>query len=136
VLKRMRTIFQNQLVMLVCLACLSLTVLGGCGTPKVPVSDKDASKTLAEKLLTQWQSGITVEQLSKETPPVYVTEDLWLKGATLTEYKFVGDGEMLGPSARFKIALKCKGKDGKVVDRSFFYLVTTTPAMTFSREEG
>ena len=108
----------------------------GCGPAKVPISDSQQARSLAEKLLEQWKSGVKIAELPKQSPPVYVSEDLWTKEAKLTEFKFLNEGDMLGPNVRFKVSLKCKGKDGKVTERSFNYLVTTTPALTFFREEG
>ena len=108
----------------------------GCGPAKVPISDSQQARSLAEKLLEQWKSGVKIAELPKQSPPVYVSEDLWKKEAKLTEFKFLNEGDMLGPNVRFKVSLKCKGKDGKVTERSFNYLVTTTPALTFFREEG
>ncbi len=117
-------------------AFFGLVCATGCGPSKVPLSDSQQARELAEKLLGQWKSGVTIEELSRQSPPIYASEDLWKMGAKLTDYHFVGDGEMLGPNVRFKISLKCSGKDGKVTERSFNYLVTTTPALTFSREES
>ena len=96
----------------------------------------EQARKLAETLLDKWKSGASIEEMASQTPPMYASEDLWKKGTKLTDYQFVGNGEMLGPNVRFKISLKCSGKDGKVTERSFNYLVTTTPALTFHREEG
>jgi hypothetical protein len=115
---------------------LSCLQAAGCGPAKVPPSDSQQALVLVEKLLGQWKSGATIEELAKMTPPTYVSEDLWKKGVKLTEYKIVGEGEMLGPNVRFKVALKYAGKNGAVAEKSFNYLVTTTPALTFFREEG
>ena len=115
------------------ICCLLAT---GCSPAPVPPSDSKQALELVEKLLGQWKSGTTIEELEKMTPPTYVSEALWKGGAKLTDYKVVGDGEMLGPNVRFKISLKYAGKNGAVVERSFYYLVTTTPALTFFREEG
>lgn len=113
-----------------------LTIAAGCGSAKVPVSDIQQARSLTEKLLDQWKSGVKVDDLPKLSPPIYVSEDLWANQAKLTEFKILGDGEMLGTNVRFTISLKCTGKGGKISERSFNYLVTTTPALTFFREES
>ena len=118
------------------LAVLGLMTAIGCGPSKVPLSDSQQARSLAEKWLEQWKSAVKIDELSKQNPPVFVSEELWRKEAKLTEFKFVSVGEMLGPNVRFNILLKCIGKEGKVTERSFNYLVTTTPALTFFREEG
>ena len=115
---------------------LGLVFTTGCGPRKVPLSDGHQAKELAEKLLRQWKSGASIDDLSRQTPPIFVSEDLWKNGAKLSDFQILGDGEMLGPNVRFKISLKCSGKDGKMMERSFNFLVTTTPALTFFREEG
>ena len=126
-------LFRSPILILMFLGFMMAT---GCEPSKVPLSDSQQARTLAETILDQWKLGVKMDELTKQTPPVYVSEDLWKKEATLTEFKFLDDGEMLGPNVRFKISLKCIGKDGKVTQRSFNYLVTTTPALTFFREEG
>ena len=108
----------------------------GCGLAKIAPSDSQQALALVEKLMGQWKSGAKIEELAKMTPPTFVSEDLWKNGVKLTDYKVVGEGEMLGPNVRFKIALKYAGKNGTVAEKSFNYLVTTTPALTFFREEG
>lgn len=115
---------------------VGLVVASGCGPEKVPVSDSQQARSLAVKLLDQWKSGVKSAELPQQSPPIYVSENLWAKGAKLQEYEIVGDGEMLGPNVRFKISLKYSENDGKVSERAFNYLVTTTPALTFFREEG
>lgn len=124
----------KRLMFLPLLLCCLLVV--GCGPAKVPPSDSQQALALVEKLMGQWKSGTSVEELAKMTPPTYVSEALWKEGVKLTDYKVVGDGEMLGPNVRFKISLKYAAKNGTVAEKSFNYLVTTTPALTFFREES
>ncbi len=121
------------LVLPLLLCCL---LAAGCGPAKVPPSDSQQALALVEKLMGQWKSGAKVEELAEMTPPTYVREDLWKNGVKLTNYKVVGEGEMLGPNVRFKISLKYAGKNGTVAEKSFYYLVTTTPALTFFREDS
>ena len=116
-------------------ALLCCLLASGCGPAKVPPSDTKQALELVDKLMGEWKSGVTVEELAKMTPPTFVNEALWKSGAKLTDYKVVGEGEMLGPNVRFKISLKYTGKNGTAAERSFNYLVTTTPALTFFREE-
>lgn len=125
--------YTKVLVLPVLFCCL---LSAGCGRAPVPPSDSKQALELVDKLMGQWKSGATVEELAKMTPPTYVSEALWKGGAKLKDYKVVGEGEMLGPNVRFKISLKYTGQNGTVAERSFNYLVTTTPALTFHREEG
>ncbi len=116
--------------------CALLCVFFRLRARAVPPSDTKQALELVDKLMGQWKSGATVEELAKMTPPIFVSEALWKSGAKLTDYKVVGEGEMLGPNVRFKISLKYIGKNGTSEERSYNYLVTTTPALTFFREEG
>jgi len=116
-----------------------LLILGstmGCGPTQVPMSDIQQAKSLAERMLGKWKSGEEMSKFASQTPPVYVSEDLWKKGAKLESFTFIDEGQMFGSNVRFKITLKCTWKDGKVSERTFNYLVTTTPALTFFREES
>jgi hypothetical protein len=100
------------------------------------MSDIQQAKSLAERMLGKWKSGEEMSKFASQTPPVYVSEDLWKKGAKLESFTFIDEGQMFGSNVRFKITLKCTWKDGKVSERTFSYLVTTTPALTFFREES
>lgn len=115
---------------------LVICMLFGCGPGRVPESDVQQAKALAERLLDQWKSGSDPSRFATDNPPIFVSEDLWKKGAKLESFQFLDEGQMAGSNVRFKISLKCTGKDGKISERTFYYLVTTTPAMTFFREES
>jgi len=124
----------RRLIILPVLFCALLAA--GCGPAPVPPSDSKQALAIVERLMSQWKTGVTVGELAQSNPPTFVSEVLWKNGSKLTDYRVVGEGEMLGPNVRFKISLKYLGKNGAVAQRSFNYLVTTTPAMTFFREEG
>jgi hypothetical protein len=111
-------------------------LLSGCSAPTAaPVSDREQAKTLVQDLMSQWKSGTKWDQLSQQLPPVYVTEDLWRNDAKLVDYSIDDEG-MLGSNVRFTMTIQCMGKDGKMTSKTLRYLVTTTPALTFSREES
>jgi hypothetical protein len=120
--------------------CASLLLFwcgNGCNQrPNVPFSDLGQAKTIATKVLDAWKSGKAMEEMKSASPPVFVSEDLWRNHLTLVDYKIDGDGEMMASNVRFKVLLTYTDKGGRKVERSFKYLVTTTPAVTFFREEG
>jgi hypothetical protein len=107
----------------------------GCSEPKVPVSDLAQAKAIAEQVLEAWMSGSAMDDLKRMSPPIIVSEDLWRRQVALRSYKISGDGAMLGPNARFDIQLTYLEANGTSVEKTFGYLVTTTPAITFFREE-
>ena len=111
-------------------------LLVGCSPTTAPMSDAAKAKELLQKMLGEWQSGTKLGEIKKLSPPVYITEDLWRNGAILDEFSLADDSEVLGSNIRIQVKLKCSSKNGKVVERSVRYLVTTQPALTIAREEG
>lgn len=118
-------------VVSICLPCLI-----GCGQPSVPVSDLVQAKQVATQVLDAWKSGSTIDELKKKSPAIIVSDDLWRRKVILNSYRFLDEGAMLGPNARFVIQLNYSDPEGKKAEKSFAYLVTTTPAITFFREDG
>ena len=108
----------------------------GCGPARVPLSDIQEAKGLAQRLLEKWKSGEDMSKFATESPPIFISEDIWKKGAKLQSFAFLDEGTMFGSNVRFQITLKYMSKDGKASERTFYYLVTTTPALTFFREES
>ena len=108
----------------------------GCGPARVPLSDIQEAKGLAQRLLEKWKSGEDMSKFATESPPIFISEDIWKKGAKLQSFAFLDEGKMFGSNVRFQITLKYMSKDGKASERTFYYLVTTTPALTFFREES
>ncbi|XZE19086.1 hypothetical protein SH449x_004396 [Pirellulaceae bacterium SH449] len=118
------------------LGFLLIGALGCSSAPKVADSDPAKAKEVATTILESWKSGGTMDSLQKQSPPIYAVIDLWKNGHTLDSYEIIGDGEMLGPNVRLQVRFQCQDKAGKKVDRTINYLVTTTPAITFIKEDG
>ena len=108
----------------------------GCSPGAAPMSDAGKAKELLQTSLDAWRSGASLDDRRKASPPIYITEDLWRNGAKLSEYKLVGESEVLGSNIRFKVDLKCTIKSGKAMEKTVRYLVTTQPALTIVREDG
>lgn len=108
----------------------------GCSQPQVPISDMAQAREVAEQVLEAWKSGSAMDDMKTLSPPIIVSEDLWRKKVKLNAYSFIGEGSMLGPNVRFEIQLKYKDESGRDVEKVFPYLVTTTPVITFFREDG
>jgi hypothetical protein len=114
-----------------------LSQFAGCSSaPSVANSDPTKAKEIATTILDAWKNGETMESLKQKTPPMFAVIDLWKDGSKLNSYEFVGDGEMVGPNVRFQVRFNCQDKAGKKVDKTIKYLVTTTPAITFIKEDG
>ena len=121
---------------LVFLCLVGVVWTAGCAPTSVANSDPRQARELVDRLLSAWKSGATPLELKHEVPPVFVGEELWKSGASLSSYEIIGDHQMMGPNVRFTILLRFTDRNGKAVERTFNYLVTTTPALTFFREEG
>ena len=68
-------------------------------------------------------------------PPIYEADDLWNQGVELTDYTIASDGELYGSNVRLQVKLNGLRKDGETIAQQVKYLVTTTPALTISRED-
>lgn len=75
----------------------------GCGPSRVPLSDVQEAKSLAERLLEKWKSGEDMSKFATESPPIFVSEDLWRKGAKLQSYAFLDEGKMFGSNVRLSL---------------------------------
>ena len=115
---------------------LALSFQIGCRPVGAPMSDASQAKTLMQKTMEQWRSGGSLDELRKQSPPVYVTEDLWRNGALLNDYSISEESERLGSNIRLRVNLRYTNKSGKAIEKSFRYIVTTQPSLTIAREEG
>jgi len=71
------------LIVLSVLVCSLFAV--GCGSAPVPPSDRKQALMLVEKLMSQWKSGVKVEELAQMNPPTFVSEALWKNGSKLAD---------------------------------------------------
>lgn len=117
------------------LATLIVACLAGCSGGQVATSDTAAAKALLQRSLEDWKSGRSAKELAGGDPPVYVSEDWWHSGFQLKDFRIEGDGELSGTNVRLVVALE--GVHPKLGNKkaSQVYLVTTTPALTISRED-
>lgn len=116
---------------------VSLVVLStGCGPASVPVSDEREAERVLKEAFDQWKSGATLEDMRKRSKPIFVTEDLWRNGSVLSEFRIIAGPEKSGTNIRLQVDLKYKSSQGKEGQRKIWYLVTTVPALTISREDG
>lgn len=106
-------------------AAVVLTIAGGCASPKYEARP-DVAKALLERVLDDWKKGVTVDALRQEKPPIYVADERWMGGASLTSYT-IRDGQPFGPSMRYVVALEGPPPVGS---REVVYLVSTEPALS------
>lgn len=132
----------NLLVAFMCRCAGRMTALAlvsialtGCGPRTVPASDVEQATALITQTFNDWKAGATLDAQRTESPPVYVAEELWLKGVKLKDYELTGPGETFGTNVRFHVKLKCIDQQGAAKDHNVKYLVTTTPERTIARED-
>ena len=76
----LQLIVQRLLIISAC-----CTALAGC-SPQPAVSDPGAAKKLLNDTLEAWKSGKQPDDLKLQSPPIFVGEPRWTKGAKLKEY--------------------------------------------------
>jgi hypothetical protein len=120
-------------------ALIAMTLIlqsSGCQrTPVLKVSDADAATQVITDTFQQWQSGRTVDDLRNAQPPVYVADDLWVRGYQLKDFSVEQPAETHGTNIRLRMKLWLVDLKGKESTHSINYLVTTTPAVTIARED-
>lgn len=107
------------------LAAIVVVGAGGC-QPRKYEAKPDVAKALLERVLDDWKKGVTVEALRQEKPPIYVADERWMGGATLTSYT-IRDGQPFGASMRYVVAIEGPPPLGA---REVVYLVSTEPAFS------
>jgi hypothetical protein len=113
-----------------------LISLAGCQKiSSVPVSDMDQAHTVLTQALQSWKDGKSVEELRASSPPIYIADEKWNTSNQLAEFKIELPGEMYSTNVRFRVTLNVTGKDGQQREENVRYLVTTTPALTISKED-
>lgn len=117
------------------LAILLVAFLAGCSGGRVAKSDVAAAKALLQRSLEDWKSGRSAQELADGDPPVYVAEDWWQAGFELKDFRIEGDGQLSGTNVRLVVALEGVHPKLGIKKASQAYLVTTTPALTISRED-
>lgn len=113
-------------------------ISGGCAPSGVraPASDIEMARDLLIRSLEQWRAGTLVGDLLKESPPIYFSDDAYVKGIRLLEFKLKTSGEMYVTNVKFDVELSlAETSGGAARETSITYLVTTTPALTISRLE-
>ncbi len=103
----------------------------GCSNRPV-LSDQAAAKQLLSDTLQAWKSGKSPEDLKTQSPPVYVNDARWSKGAKLVEFTITSEGEYHQSSVRMPVQMKLD-KDTK--PRESYYWVSTNPANSITLGE-
>lgn len=133
------------------MAWLAIMMCSGCGGGyAVPSnSDRNVAKRILSDSLQAWRDGKTLQEQRELTPPVYVADEQWLRGASLESFTVEDEGEEFGPSIRFWVTLVSSAPqssaEGQAAGRSarkrasqtrkVRYIVATVPAYSVARED-
>lgn len=108
----------------------------GCsGSVAVKPSDPETAANLTSEVFQQWKDGKAVSEIRNADPPIYVVEDLWVRGYQLTDFSIERPPELSGTNVRMHMKLHVRDQAGRAFSRSQKYLVTTTPAITIAQED-
>ena len=113
-------------------AAVALLALGCRGGP-APV-DASAARDALKAALDSWKRGEKPDALRKGSPAIYVIDQEWQDGATLTDYRLAGDGEEKDAHLYCRVSLTVRPPRGAEVTREVTYIVSTSPNRTVSRK--
>ena len=95
----------------------------GCAARLEYVAEPEKATAILEETLAAWRDGVSCEALRKRTPPVYVADERWLRGAELTSFT-IDARKPFGPSTRFDVTLEGPAPLGT---KKVVYSVSTQP---------
>lgn len=111
----------------------SLVSLVGCADNVGAPVNIDAAQQILITVMDAWKDGTDPEDLKEAKPPIVVQEAEWANGAKLTEYEVLSDDQPAGPNLVATVKLKLTNPDGKAVEKTATYIVTTSPSRTVYR---
>ncbi|MBL8865302.1 MAG: hypothetical protein JNK93_07035 [Planctomycetia bacterium] len=113
--------------------CLALA-LAGCSSsdPLSMATTAEKSRPALDAALGGWKAGKTEAELKGQSPPVYLIDADFKRGAKLVDYKVEGDGKPHGTGFRYDVSLTIDGGKGA---KKVAYRVVTEPNTAISRED-
>ena len=108
----------------------------GCGgepKPLPPATTPEASRAALIAAFDAWKQGATYDQLSTQSPPVYLQDDDFTRGRRLIAYEIEGEPKMIGIGMSYVVVLTFA--DGPKPNRRLAYRVVTDPHTSVSRED-
>jgi len=115
-------------------AALLLVVAAGCGQVLPPETDAGVARAALVAALDAWKAGETPESLEGRSPPVYIQDGAWARGAALESYEVTVEGRS-GLSVRFEVALVLRQEDGEERERVARYIVDAAQAVVIRPEQ-
>lgn len=127
--RRWRIAFATCAVVSICLFAV------GCSDevePPAPIDKADA-QTAMNTALAAWKNGDSMESLRDGDPSILVSDEDWLAGAKLTDFKI---GKVLNQdgSQRYEVELSLVSADGRKSKSAVAYIVSPGDVISVMRE--
>jgi hypothetical protein len=125
---------QTSVGILLLLPVLSFTAgCGGSGRAEAP--DPEFARQTLCLVLDAWEDGESTESLRQRSPAIYVNDQDWQEGKSLSAYQLIGKEHTVGAGLRCEVQLSLKDARGKIRKKKAMYSVQTSQALSVSRED-
>lgn len=106
--------------------CAAMAGLAGCGGPEatVPEGDGSGARDMLVSVLEAWKGNKTRDELKSQSPPVWVADEDWEAGRTLSAYEIDGEPELNGSHWRVYVKLTISGETKDRPAQRVCYAVT------------
>lgn len=106
-------------------------IISGCGPTRAKAVNVEMARKTLIKVLEQWQSGRTIDQLRNERPEIIAQEPLWSNGTKLVEFTLIDDGRAEDANwyCEVELSLSANGSE-KPKKKKVTYVVGTDPVLT------
>lgn len=124
--------------LLAALAAAAALPLAGCGgSSRAHAVDPPRALEALRTALDHWKAGDDPGSLPSSSTPMTVQDFDWSGGARLVDYQVVDEGKAYDANLRVRVKLVLDGrtkKGGKAAEKTVWYLVGTSPAVTVFRD--
>ena len=113
--------------------------LAGCGGDPPPLdlaSTPEKSRELLVSAFDDWKAGATPGSMTAKSPPVYLNDDGFAKGAKLIDYKIEGEPKTVGTGFSYVVTLTIQDGAKPPSAKKLAYRVVTRPNNSISKEDG
>ena len=119
---------------LILAAALGLT---GCGTSTPPMAGTaESSRAALVGALDGWKAGMTREELSTQSKPIYFVDDDLNFGTKLLDYQIEGEGRPSGTGYSYVVTLTLQdGTGSRTRTRKVAYTAVSEPKLAVTRED-
>ena len=106
----------------------------GCGSGASQPADPTLARQVLVEVLDSWKKGDPPDASLHRSPPVRVTDEEWVAGARLLDYRVEADGRDIVGEQSFPLTLTLENK-GRKLTRKVEDHVVTDPTLAVFRQE-